>query len=162
MTPEEKLNIINRLNALELLQKKNLEEVSALKNYLKENPLLIEDWMDLNEISGFYIDSFSKVEVYANRPTTEENKNIFATESQAKSTLAKAQLSQLLKSFRSGWHKSLPNYVILPELVDGEVRPYIGQGVFPQFLAFRSREKAVLFYAAHKQLIQEYWSEFFE
>ncbi|WP_291115491.1 hypothetical protein [Flavobacterium sp. UBA6135] len=162
MTPEEKLNIINRLNALELLQKKNLEEVTALKNYLKENPLLVEDWSDLNSISGYYIDSFSKVEIYHNRPTNEENRNVFATESQAKAALAKAQLSQLLQSFRSGWHKSLPNYVLLPELIDGEVKPYIGQGVFPQFLAFRSREKAVLFYAAHKKLIHEFWSEFFD
>jgi hypothetical protein len=61
MTQEEKLNIINRLNALELQQKKNLDEIGALKKYLEENPKLIANWMDLNEVNGFYIDSFSKI-----------------------------------------------------------------------------------------------------
>ena len=32
--------------------------------------------------------------------------------------------------------------------------------ILPQFLAFRSREKAMLFYQQHEALIQDYWSEF--
>ena len=92
MTPEEKLNIINRLNALELQQKKNLDELGALRKYLEENPKLVASWQDLNEVSGYYIDSFSKIESYENRPVHDDNRNVFATENQAKSALAKAQL----------------------------------------------------------------------
>jgi hypothetical protein len=162
MTPEEKLNIINRLNALELQQKKNLDEIGALKKYLEENPKLIANWMDLNEVNGYYIDSFSHIEVYENRPVTAENKNVFTTANQAKSALAKAQLTQLLKSYFSGWNNHLDNYAIFPQLNDGEFTPYYGIAVLPQFLAFRSREKAQLFYEQHKELIHSYWSEFLD
>lgn len=160
MTTEEKLNIINRLNVLELQQKKYLEEIVALKKYLVENPRLLERWIDLNEVTGFYVDSFSRIESYENRPTAEENKNVFANENLAKSTLAKAQLSQLLHSFQSGWSNQLDNYAIFPQINDGIIKPYIGISVLPQFLAFRSREKATLFYQQHQDLIQEYWLQF--
>lgn len=160
MSPEEKLNIFNRLNALEFQQKKNLDELGALKKYLAENPKLVKSWDDLGEISGYYIDSFSKVEIYENRPVTDENRNVFATENQAKSNLAKAQLSQLLKSFFAGWNPHLDNYAIFPQLNENKITPYIGISILPQFLAFRSREKASSFYQQHEELIQEYWSEF--
>lgn len=160
MTPEEKLNIINRLNALEFQQKKNLDELGALKKYLEENPKLLKSWDDLGEVSGFYVDSFSKVESYENRPVNEENRNVFATENQAKASLAKAQLSQLLKSFFGGWNPHLDNYAIFPQINGNVITPYIGISILPQFLAFRSREKAMLFYQQHEALIQDYWSEF--
>jgi hypothetical protein len=160
MSPEEKLNIINRLNALENQQKKNLDDISALRKYLEENPKLVKSWSDLNEVSGFYIDSFSKIESYENRPVHDDNRNVFATENQAKSALAKAQLSQLLFSYLSGWNHHLENYAIMPQIKEGEFTPYIGIAVLPQFLSFRSREKALLFYEQHKALIHEYWSEF--
>lgn len=160
MTPEEKLNIINRLNALEFQQKKNLDEIGALKKVLDENPKLLEDWMDLKEVSGYYIDSFSKVEVYDDRPTSDENKNVFSTENQAKSALAKAQLTQLLNSFCSGWDKSKTNYCIFLEIVNDEMIPYFGISMLPQFLAFSSLDKAKQFYKVHYELIHEYWSEF--
>jgi hypothetical protein len=160
MSPEEKLNIINRLNALENQQKKNLDDISALRKYLEENPKLIKSWSDLNEVSGFYIDSFSKIESYENRPVNNDNRNVFVAENQAKSALAKAQLSQLLFSYFSGWSHYLENYAIMPQFKDGKFIPYIGISVLPQFLSFRSREKALLFYEQHKELIHEYWSEF--
>lgn len=160
MTTEEKLNIINRLNALELQQKKHLEEIVALKKYLVENPKLPENWMDLNEVSGYYVDSFSKIDSYENRPTSEENKNVFVNQNLAKSAVAKAQLSQLLHSFHSGWSNQLDNYAIFPQISEGIIKPYIGISVLPQFLSFRSREKATLFYQQHQDLIQEYWLQF--
>ena len=160
MTTEEKLNIINRLNALELQQKKHLEEIVALKKYLVENPKLPESWMDLNEVSGYYVDSFSKIDSYENRPTSEENKNVFVNQNLAKSAVAKAQLSQLLHSFHSGWSNQLDNYAIFPQISEGIIKPYIGISVLPQFLSFRSREKAILFYQQHEDLIQEYWLQF--
>lgn len=160
MTTEEKLNIINRLNALELQQKKHLEEIVALKKYLVENPKLPESWMDLNEVSGYYVDSFSKIDSYENRPTSEENKNVFVNQNLAKSAVAKAQLSQLLHSFHSGWSNQLDNYAIFPQISEGIIKPYIGISVLPQFLSFRSREKAILFYQQHEDLILEYWLQF--
>jgi hypothetical protein len=105
---------------------------------------LLRVGLDLNEVSGFYIDSFSKIEVYENRPVHDDNQNVFATENQAKSALAKAQLSQLLLSYFSGWNHHLENYAIMPQIKDGEFTPYIGIAVLPQFLAFRSREKALI------------------
>lgn len=161
MSPEEIQHITARLLALEKDHKKTLDEISALKKYISQNPNLADSWESLGQVSGFYIDSFSKVEPYHSRPTHEENKNVFLTRNQAVSALAKAQLSQLLKSFSSGWSSNLPNYVIFPEVKENKIIPYISQSVFPQFLAFRSREKALSFYNQYEQLIQEYWSEFF-
>ncbi|WP_396174269.1 hypothetical protein [Flavobacterium sp.] len=160
MTTEEKLNIINRLNALELQQKKYLEEIVALKKYLAENPKMPESWMDLDEVTGYYVDSFSKIESHENRPTSEENKNVFVNQNLAKSAVAKAQLSQLLQSFHSGWSNQLENYAIFPQISEGIIKPYIGIAILPQFLSFRSREKATLFYQQHQELIHEYWLQF--
>jgi len=156
MTSEEKQNILKRLNLLELQQTKNLEELSALKEFIQENSSLIDDWMDLSEISGYYINSFSKVELYEDRPVTEENMNVFATENQAKATLAKSKLSQLLKSFKSGWKSNVNNYAILPIIKDDIFSCYICISVFPQFLAFKNRGDAQLFYDTHKELIHDY------
>lgn len=160
MSPEEIKHIVARLQALEKEHQKTLGEISALKKYISSNPNLADSWESIGQISGFYVDSFSKIEPYQSRPTHEENKNVFLTKNQAVSVLAKAQLSQLLQSFASGWNTNLPNYVIFSELKENKFIPYISQSVFPHFLAFRSKEKAQAFYDKHELLIQEYWSEF--
>lgn len=160
MKPDEKRNIINRLLALELQQKKQLEDISALKKYLTENPLLAKSWEDLKEISGYYIDSFSKIENYENRAANDENKNIFATEKLASAALAQAQLSQLLQAYKAGWDNQLLNYCIFPRRINEKWQPFFAHSYFPQFLSFRSIETAELFYETHFELIHIFWSQF--
>jgi len=160
MSPEEKQYILQRLIALEQEQTKSSEEIKSLREYLNSNKDLPENWESLEKIDGYYIDSFSKIEKYVSRPTLDENKNIFTTENYAKSVLAQAQLSQLIKAYGNGWNNLLPNYVIFPEWRDNCFYPVICQSFFPNLLAFRTKEKASIFYEKHKLLIQQFWLQF--
>ncbi|MFN3640102.1 MAG: hypothetical protein ACK4UK_04225 [Flavobacterium sp.] len=160
MSPEEKDYILHRLAVLEKEQSKSSDEIQSLREYLNSNKDLPESWESLEKIDGYYIDSFSKIEKYQSRPTNEENKNVFACKNSAHAVLAQAQLSQLLKAYGNGWNALLPNYVIFPEWRDDCFNPVICQSFFPNLLAFRSKEKATLFYEKHQNLIQQYWSQY--
>lgn len=160
MTPEEKEYFLKRLLALELEHKKSTEEIQSLRDYLRLSSEIPETWEELNKVSGYYIDSFSKVERYLNRPTSDENKNIFASRNLAQSSLAQAQLSQLLYHSGNGWNRSLPNYGLFPEWSGEKYQPIVCQSFFPQFLAFRTQEKALDFYKKHETLIQQFWNQF--
>ena len=162
MSPEEKDYILHRLAVLEKEQSKSSQEIGSLRDYLNSNKDLPETWESLEKIDGYYIDSFSKIEKYQSRPTNEENKNVFAFKNSAKSVLAQAQLSQLIKAYGNGWNPLLPNYVIFPEWRNEYFYPVICQSFFPNLLAFRSKEKASLFFDKHQNLIQQYWSQYLQ
>jgi len=160
MSPKEKEYFLKRLLALELEHKKSTEEIQSLRDYLRLSSEIPETWEELHKVSGYYIDSFSKVERYLNRPTNDENKNIFSSRNLAQSSLAQAQLSQLLHYSGNGWKHNLPNYVLFPEWNGQKYQPIVCQSFFSQFLSFRTREKALDFYKKHEALIQQFWSQF--
>jgi len=69
---------------------------------------LPKSWSKLKYISGFYLSQFSVIcdtnnESIKDKPADFQNYNIFATEKQAKSALAMAQLSQLMAVYNDGW-----------------------------------------------------------
>ena len=71
----------------------------ALKYYSREQLVEVEYpkyWEDLKSIQGFWIEERTRIQrTLTISPVTRYEKNIFATEEQAKSALAYAQLSQL-------------------------------------------------------------------
>ena len=64
---------------------------------------LPKKWEDLMGVSGFYVDSHSKVNVFRGCFAKEETKNIFPTKEEAKACLALAQLCQLRDKYNDGW-----------------------------------------------------------
>lgn len=75
---------------------KQLQEME----FKKELP---KSWEHIQCISGFYIDEYSVIKKTGKCNTSSVNQNLFATEKQAKSALAKAKLSQLMKVYNDGW-----------------------------------------------------------
>lgn len=75
-------------------------EKIVFKKVEKELP---KRWEDLMGVSGFYIDSNSKVNVFRGCFAKEETKNIFPTKEEAEACLALAQLCQLRDRYNNGW-----------------------------------------------------------
>lgn len=121
----------------------------------------IKCWEDLNAICGFYINANSQLRGETTSYTSELNKNIFKTEEQALSCLAKAQLSQLLAEYNGDWK---------PDFTDGRDRKYIiikydnNIGIDwsyknNDFLIFKTKEKAEKFLELHRELIEQYYGD---
>jgi hypothetical protein len=79
-------------------EKSTFEEI-VLKQSKKELP---KTWEELEGLSGWYVTSSAEIKEYA-PPMTEHDRNTFVTESQAKASIALAQLSQLREVYRDGW-----------------------------------------------------------
>ena len=81
---------------------KELKEL-ALQTYpelaKKELP---KSWDDLKRIKGFVIENNCYIGS-SNTMSSITNRNVFATENQAKSALAMAKLSQLMAVYNDGW-----------------------------------------------------------
>lgn len=60
-------------------------------------------WEDLMGVSGCYVDSNSKVEVFRGCFTKDETKNVFPTRAEAEACLALSQLCQLRDRYNDGW-----------------------------------------------------------
>lgn len=94
LTPEQVKSIYTTADeAIKTLLENNFPE-------LKPKPIVPDKWEDLDKISGYYIspvgniyECTSYIDVF-----TYCNKNIFTTKKQAKSALAYAQLTQLMKA----------------------------------------------------------------
>ena len=117
-----------------------------------------DSWKALKEISGHYIDSLGKIDDDRNVPSTSANKHIFATESQAKSALAAAQLSQLMKATNGAWVADWGNeedkYCIYRCENDVSVETYWHTY---SFLAFPTAELRDEFMTKHEALIKQYF-----
>lgn len=116
---------------------------------------LPKTWEELNKINGYYISGHSRIE---NLDTSvgciDINKNVFATEEQAKATIALAQLSQLMHVYNDGW---------VPDWNDDNMKYCIKyykneiiterRYVYSLFLAFKTNELAETFLENFKDLI---------
>lgn len=131
---------------------------SELKNDLKT-------WEELGKISGYCISSVGNgiVEVQDNL-TTEVTKMIYATEKQARSALAYAQLTQLMKDLGEecnvDWYDDYRyKYCIVFNCPSKqlEVSSWAIYAFIFHFLAFRTREVAEKFMRKHEKLIKEYF-----
>jgi len=65
---------------------------------------LPKSWEELENINGYYVDSWGDVRYYYGVNTPDHtNKNTFPTEGEAKACLALAQLCQLRDRYNNGW-----------------------------------------------------------
>lgn len=91
--------------AKELYKKDSVMDELLLANFSKEElekKELPKSWEELGEIRGFEISAFSSIHKYGPNITITDKK-VYATEKQAKSALAMAQLSQLMAVYNEGW-----------------------------------------------------------
>jgi hypothetical protein len=84
----------------EIDKEKSTFEKIVFKRIERELP---KRWEDLMGVSGCYVDSNSKVEVFKGCFAKEETKNVFPTRAEAEACLALAQLCQLRDRYNDGW-----------------------------------------------------------
>lgn len=104
---------------------KNTELDEILKENFTEEELGLKKplpmcYGDLIEINGFYVSSAADIESIRGLYADKTAYNVFVTEFQAKSALAYAQLTQLMKAYNGDWvpnwkNDTQPKYVITRE-----------------------------------------------
>jgi hypothetical protein len=128
-------------------------EKIVFKEIKKELP---KTWEDLELFDGYYKDGNCRINFTSSNTTQKKNKDIFATEEQAKASIALAQLSQLLKAYRNGWvpdwNKNEEKYVIYIQREEISKSNYASM---PHFLSFQDRETRDLFLENFKDLIEQ-------
>ena len=150
ITPPEGYIIDRDLSTFEHIIFKKVEQ--------SPTPQLPKSWEELNNVIGYFTDSFSSVEKLKMIHSTEvTNKNIFSSEQEARASIALAQLSQLRKVYRNGWE---------PDYANSDPKKY---GVFKVrnglivdytytqniYLSFQDQDTAVMFLKNFKDLIEE-------
>lgn len=126
-----------------------------------EYPLAIKD---LDSISGYYVDVWSKVrKTINNKSYLIKSKKIFYTEEQAKASVALSQLSQLIKTYNGDWvadwslGNNVNKYCIELFSFDCKEKIFIIEifNICPKLLSFKSKEIAERFLKNFKELIKE-------
>ena len=87
-------------------EKSTFESIVFKKVEAKELP---KSWEGLLGVSGCYVDSNSKVDVFKGCFTKEETKNVFPTRAEAEACLALSQLCQLRDRYNDGWKPDWKN-----------------------------------------------------
>jgi len=151
LSVEEARNLLGQNSTIDKLIHANFTE-EELKPRVKK-------WEDLGMISGYCITKYSGLEYEPHLNSVPAFRNLFVTENQAKSALAMAQLSQLMKHVNGGW---VPDWGL-----DGEekycIRCYkngielVSFILINQFLAFKTPEIRNQFLRDHKELIEQYF-----
>jgi hypothetical protein len=142
-------------NGFEIDKENSTFEQIVFKEIKKELP---KTWEELKEISGYYTNADCTLgSQNKDFPTNSNNVNIFATEEQAKASIALAQLSQLREVYRNGW---VPNWSsfeqdkFIIDFADNKINKSCYQ-VADTFLAFQDKETRDLFLENFKDLIEQ-------
>lgn len=120
-------------------------------------------WDDIKMLTGFFVGTNSKIYTHHNYDGCTHNRNLYATENQAKAALAEAQLSQLLKEIYEGeewkpiWDGTAESYCIT--LFDGviEVKTWSSNAMW---IALPNKKLAEQFLNNHRDLIETYFKKF--
>lgn len=134
--------------------KSTLEEI-IFKPVKKQLP---QSWEELETIEGYWSTSHCGIIKNYNVKCRDENKNLFATEAQAKASIALAQLSQLREVYRDGWvpdwnsYRQKQKYSIININEIFIVNSSVNQHYF---LTFQSAEIRDEFLNNFKDLIEE-------
>lgn len=143
------------------LENPELKEIAL--RYFSETELTNEQlpvcWEDLNTIDGYFVDEYSIITSIGDAVAEKHNLNVFATEKQALSALAFAQLSQLAKRMNNGWE---------PDWEDNDERKFTVHCVGGLFrisiwfkdhchVAFKTEEMAKFSLKNHAELWKQYW-----
>ena len=122
-------------------------------------------WENFENIAGYCVHVNSKILPYDIYEKDSSNKNVYATENQAKAALAEAQLSQLLKEIYEG-EEWLPDWENNEQLKlcmcirYGKVDITVAR-TFPRFfISLPTQELAEQFLKNHRELIETYFKKF--
>jgi len=134
----------------------------AIQTYPElEKTKLPKNWYDLRKITGYYTNDSSIIEKVENVYTTDENKNVFATENQAISHgRAAAQLSQLMAVYNDGWTADWSDDSQVKSCIkcfDGELS-VDNEYSYKYFLTFKTPELTEEFLENFKELINTYYN----
>lgn len=142
----------------EVTSKKQANELIAKIKAMTFEKELPKSWEELKEIKGVYIDSYCGFTLEDEYLTTDKNKNLFATKKQAESSLAKAQLSQLMKVYNDGWVADWGDdsmkYCFVRVYNEIHFEVFCNSYRFLAFKEFKTRD---LFYENHIELIKTYF-----
>lgn len=131
---------------------------------IKFKPIEVKKtWENIGQISGYVLGSASTISPRSNFKTKNYNKDIAASEKVAKSMLAMAQLSQVLKR----WYKPFTERELRDPIIlkwgfgcDGKkffvVQSY-STCLNTTFLAFRTKSDALEFLENNRELIKQYY-----
>ncbi len=138
-------------NGFEIDKDNSTFEQIVFKEIKKQLP---ESWEELQEIQGYFVCTMASIAKL--HKDSKGLENVFATEEQAKASIALAQLSQLREVYRNGW---VPNwlddkYKFCIELYANEINKdyYYSQN---NFLSFQDKETRDLFAENFKDLIEQ-------
>jgi len=121
-------------------------------------------WIDTEHtVSGYYISDFSNIHPVHDGPDDKDNMNVFATEKQAKSALAMAQISQIMANDKrfggvispDEW-KDDTTWKSVIELYDGEISKDDYSSTY-YFLAFHTAAQRDLFLEENERLVKDYY-----
>lgn len=145
---------INAPKGFEVDKEKSTFEEIVFKPIVKELP---KKWEDLGKISGWFVSTDSYAKGAIDQFSTPFNRNVFATEAQAKASIALAQLTQLREVYRDGWQPDWTNssqskYIIDRWKSDFRTVEYKSSN---NFLSFQSEEIIDQFLKNFKDLIEE-------
>ena len=150
---------LEKLEELETQVIKLQADLIALKHKLsRQQRQLPETYEDLGKVDGWWIDGDSTINTVTGQFSHCISRNIFYTESQAKSARAKAMLSQLMIKYNNGWVADWSDgdlkYVVRRFNNKLEVATHID---YYCFLAFKDIKIAELFLSRFKKEIREYY-----
>jgi len=137
------------------VEKTNITDGSIVFKEIKKE--LPKSWEELGKLSGCYVGVNAElVQLTCPSIARSENRIIFATEEQAKASVALAQLSQLREVYRQGWKPNWsdgqPKYCI--EFQNNGVRINLWYNL-NYFLSFQSQEIASQFLENFSELIKK-------
>jgi hypothetical protein len=140
-------------NGFEIDKENSTFEQIVFKEIEKALP---KNWKELKTLKGYYVngnDAYSG-EDFSIRNS---NKNIFATEEQAKASIALAQLSQLREVYRNGWVPDFKNASEIKYCIFLEGNNITTNWFYKSnlFLSFQDEKTRDLFLENFKDLIEQ-------
>jgi hypothetical protein len=141
-------------NGFEIDKENSTFEQIVFKEIKKELP---KTWEELKTINGYFTNLNSLIYDEIDSPTKEFNKNIFATEEQAKASIALAQLSQLRDVYRNGWVPNWNNFSQKKHCIYFQSNEIITHWFYQGnlFLSFQDEQTRDLFLENFKDLIEQ-------
>lgn len=138
-------------NGFEIDKENSTFEQIVFKEIKKQLP---KTWEELEEIQGYFVHTMASIEKL--RKDSKGLENVFATEEQAKASIALAQLSQLRDVYRNGW---VPDWsdCTYKFTIHFEENKIISEYFYKThiFLSFQDAETRDLFLENFKDLIEQ-------
>lgn len=132
------------------------KENSSFEKIVFKKKIEVNCWEDLKSITGVYIDKYSYFDLAKEGQTNIYNKNVFLNEKYAKSSLALAQISQLLPYYDTDvyWNILDPKYCICRVKKELAILPFAKHY---HILAFNTESEAERFLKHNEQLIKDFY-----